>query len=71
MADLVFVIVHWQLQYFIDTNKQGFHEVENMKLYAARDKNTGKLVIGITNPSHKFWQRKDDCEQAISRYNND
>lgn len=42
-----------------------------MRLYAARDKNTGKLVSGITNPSHKFWQRQGDCESAIRRYNND
>lgn len=41
-----------------------------MRLYAARDKNTGKLVSGITNPSHKFWQRQSDCESAIRRYNN-
>ena len=42
-----------------------------MRLYAARDKNTGKLVSGITtNPSHKFWQRQGDCEYAIRRYNN-
>lgn len=41
-----------------------------MRLYAARDKNTGKLVSGITNPSHKFWQRQGDCESAIRRYNN-
>ena len=35
-----------------------------MRLYAARDKNTGKLVSGITNPSHKFWQRQGDCESV-------
>lgn len=40
-----------------------------MKLYAARDKITGKLVTGLTNPSHKFWHRKADCETAIDRYN--
>lgn len=40
-----------------------------MKLYAARDKNTGKLVSGLTNPSHKFWHRRGDCEVAIRRYN--
>lgn len=40
-----------------------------MRLYAARDKNTGKLVSGITNPSHKFWQRQKDCENAIKNYN--
>lgn len=40
-----------------------------MKLYAARDKNTGKLVTGLTNPSHRFWHRRGDCETAIKRYN--
>ena len=41
-----------------------------MKLYAAKDKNTGKLVTGLTNPSHKFWHRRTDCENAIRKYNN-
>ena len=40
-----------------------------MRLYAARDKNTDKLVTGLTNPSHKFWHRRADCETAIRRYN--
>lgn len=40
-----------------------------MRIYAARDKNTGKLVSGITNPSHKFWQRESDCRNAIGSYN--
>ena len=39
-----------------------------MKLYAARDKNTGKLVSDLTNPSHKFWHRREDCAAAIRRY---
>lgn len=42
-----------------------------MKLYAARDKNTGKLISTLTSPGHKFWQRRCDCEAAISRYNCD
>ena len=42
-----------------------------MKLYAARDTNTGKLVTGLTSPSHKFWHRRADCEAAIRKYNND
>lgn len=42
---------------------------KQMKLYAARDKNTGKLVNDITNPSRKFWQRKGDCGKAIRSYN--
>ena len=40
-----------------------------MKLYAARDKNTSKLVSNITNPSRKFWQRRKDCVNAISNAN--
>ena len=40
-----------------------------MNVYGVRDKNTGKLVAGITNPSRKFWQRKKDCKNAIDNYN--
>ena len=40
-----------------------------MRLYAARDKNTGKLVSNITSPGHKFWHRQGDCENAINNYN--
>ena len=40
-----------------------------MRLYAARDKNTGKLVCDLVSPSHKFWHRKGDCEAAIRKYN--
>lgn len=41
-----------------------------MRLYAVRDKNTNKLVSDITNPRHKFWERKGDCAKSINRYNN-
>lgn len=40
-----------------------------MKVYAARDKNTGKFVSDITNPRHKFWEKKGFCESAIAKYN--
>ena len=40
-----------------------------MRIYGARDKNTGKLVSNITNPSRKFWQIKGSCEHAIDKYN--
>ena len=40
-----------------------------MKLYAVREIQTGKLVTGLTNPSHKFWERKSDCENAVRRAN--
>lgn len=38
-----------------------------MKLYAVREKSTGKLVRGFSNPSRKFWERKADCENAVKR----
>lgn len=40
-----------------------------MFLFAARDKSTGKLVSGITNPSKRFWQRQASCQQAIDNAN--
>ena len=51
--------------------KEKIKKSRQMKLYAARDKNTGKLVTSLTNPSHKFWHRRADCEVAINRYNSD
>jgi hypothetical protein len=41
-----------------------------MYLYAVRDINTGKLVKDITNPGHKFWEKKGNCQKAIDDYNN-
>lgn len=41
----------------------------NMKLYAVRDMDTGKLVCDITSPGHKFWHRRADAERAIRNYN--
>ncbi|QNO18983.1 hypothetical protein [Caproicibacterium amylolyticum] len=38
-----------------------------MYLYGARDKITGKLVSNITNPRHKFWEKRGTCEKAIIR----
>lgn len=39
-----------------------------MKLYAVRDKATGKLVSNITNPRRKYWDREVNCKNAISTY---
>lgn len=39
-----------------------------MKLYAVRDKSTGKFVSDITNPRHKYWEKKGSCESAIKHY---
>ena len=38
-------------------------------LYAVRDASTGKLVKDITNPGHKFWEKKGNCQKAIDEYN--
>lgn len=40
-----------------------------MKLYAVRDKSTGKLVNNITNPRHKFWEKRGSVETAIILFN--
>lgn len=54
-----------------EKSKENIKKIKPMKLYAARDKNTGKLVTNLTHPSHKFWHRRADCEAAIRRYNSD
>ena len=41
----------------------------NERLYAAREIETGKLVSDITNPKRKYWDRKDNAENAINYYN--
>lgn len=43
---------------------------EKNYLYAVRDTATGKLVTDITNPGHKFWEKKGNCQKAIDTYNN-
>ena len=35
-----------------------------MKLYAVRDRKTGKLVNNITNPKRRFWKKKGVCRLA-------
>ena len=40
-----------------------------MKVYAARDKNTGKFVSDLTSHRKKFWERKNACIDAVNRYN--
>lgn len=39
-----------------------------MKVYAVRDKNTGKFVSDLTSPRHKFWERENFCKQAITKH---
>ena len=40
-----------------------------MKVYVARDKNTGKFVSDLTSRHKKFWDRKNACMNAINEYN--
>lgn len=40
----------------------------NFKLYGVIDKSTGKLVSDITNPRHKYWDKKGSAERAIRNY---
>ena len=40
-----------------------------LKLYAARDPATGKLVSDITNPRRKYWDKRGNAVSAIDYYN--
>lgn len=37
----------------------------NDKIYAVRNKSTGKLVSDLTNPSKKYWSKRFFAEKAI------
>lgn len=37
-------------------------------LYAIRDTSNNKLVTGLTNQPHKFWEKRKFCEQALENY---
>lgn len=39
----------------------------NNRIYAVRDKKTGKLVSDITNLRKKYWERKTAALEAIIR----
>lgn len=40
-----------------------------LKIYGARDKDTGKLVSDITNPRRKYWDKRGNAVSAIDCYN--
>ncbi len=40
-----------------------------LRLYAARDTATGKLVSDITNPKRKYWDKRGNAVSAIDCYN--
>ena len=37
-------------------------------LYAVKDTSTNKFVLGLTNPSHKFWEKEKSCIKALENY---
>ena len=39
---------------------------ETFNVFGVRNNATGKLVSDITNPRHKYWERKKSAESAIS-----
>lgn len=39
--------------------------MQNNRLYAVRDMDTGKLVSNITNPRRKYWDRRGNALSAI------
>jgi hypothetical protein len=41
---------------------------EQFTLYGVLNKSTGKLVSNITNPRHKFWEKKGMAERAVEVY---
>lgn len=36
-------------------------------IYAVRNTKTGKLLSDLTNPSKKFWEKKQFAERAIRK----
>ncbi len=40
----------------------------SITLYAIRDRSTGKFATNLTNPSHKFWEKRGSCESALAAY---
>ena len=40
----------------------------SITLYAIRNRSTGKFATNLTNPSHKFWEKRGSCESALATY---
>lgn len=40
--------------------------MDNNRLYAVRDTDTGKLVSDLTNPRRKYWDRRGNAVAAMS-----
>lgn len=39
--------------------------MNNDKIYAVRNKSTGKLVSDLTNPRKKYWDKRNFAEKAM------
>jgi hypothetical protein len=50
-------------------NDKGVSMGNKNYIYAVRDSATGKLITNLTNPGHKFWEKKGNCLNAIEAYN--
>lgn len=37
-------------------------------LYGILDTETGKLVSDLTNPRHKYWEKKESAESTLASY---
>ena len=46
-------------------------EIKPFKLYGILNTDTGKLISNLTNPSHKYWEKKKWAEIALQRYVDD
>ena len=38
---------------------------QTLTLYAVRNHFTGKLINTLTNPKHKFWEKRGMAERAM------
>ncbi len=50
------------LSRMVDSNAETFN------VFGVRNNATGKLVSDITNPRHKYWERKKSAESALNGY---
>ena len=39
-----------------------------LKIYAIRDKSTGKFIKDLVRPNHKFWEKRGFAENALKNF---
>ena len=42
------------------------NNAKTFNLFGVRNNATGRLISNITNPRHKYWERKNSAESAIN-----